>query len=231
VPLDWPAFGNALWAVSDQLEIRPEWQLPVLAMETGGTFDPATVNPYGCVGLNQFCPRTYGAYVQTPVDDYRTWTASAQLAGPVLAYWSKALHYGPIRSSTRLMLAQLGQGLLARAPTLGSVVFAQPSVEYRANAEFDVDQKGSITVQDLARAMGRWARSALVLDALVRAYALRPAEQPRDPVYGDDYEAPSTPIVQPPDRSTGVFAATVVALAIAMAGGYAAYGTRRRAYG
>ena len=53
--LDWPAFGDALWTVSDELGIRPEWQLPVLSLETGGTFDPGAVNTGGCVGLNQFC--------------------------------------------------------------------------------------------------------------------------------------------------------------------------------
>ena len=33
--LDWPAFGDALWKVSDRLGIRPEWQLPVIALESG----------------------------------------------------------------------------------------------------------------------------------------------------------------------------------------------------
>src|SRR5271154_4544373 len=131
--LDWPAFGDALWKVSDQLGIRPEWQLPVLSLKSGGTFDPSICNAGGCCGLNQFCPVSYG-YVPVPMDEYRTWTASQQLAGPILNYWRDAMKYGPIRSSTRLMLAQLGQGLLRTAPSLDSVVFRSPSKEYTSNS-------------------------------------------------------------------------------------------------
>ena len=145
--LDWPAFGDALWRVSDKLGIRPEWQLPVLSLETGGTFDPAIMNPGGCVGINQFCPSAYSRYVNVPVDEYRTWTASRQLSGPVLNYWrDAAAAYGPIRSATKLMISQLGHALLKRATDLNSVVFASPSREYVANSGLDGSKKGYITV-------------------------------------------------------------------------------------
>ena len=222
--LDWPAFGNALWAVSDQLGIRPEWQLPVLSMETGGTFRPSIMNPDGCVGLNQFCPGTYEHYVNVPVSTYQTWLPSQQLAGPILNYWRNALRYGSIRSSTRLMLAQLGQTLLARAPALDSIIFRAPSREYTDNGGFDTGRKGYIAVQDLANAMARQARSPVVLDALARAYALRPSERPRDPVYGDDYVLVSPPIL----RSSGAPVVLMAsALALAAAAGYAASARRK----
>lgn len=229
--LDWPTFGNALWQVSDQLGIRPEWQLPVLGLETGGTFDPAIMNQNGCVGINQFCPQTYPGYVSVPVSQYRTWPASAQLSGPVLAYWRNALKYGPIRSATRLMLSQFGQGLLAAAPALDSVVFQSPSQEYVQNAGLDTAHKGSITVQDIANAMARQASAPAVVDAIARAYAMRPSERPRDPVYGEDF-ATADPFatVTPPTRassSSAVFA-TVGALALTAAAGFAAYQGRQR---
>ena len=217
--LDWPAFGNALWIVSDQLGIRPEWQLPVIYLETGGTFDPSITNPHGCVGLNQLCPATYPGYVSVPVSVYRTWPASAQLAGPVLAYWRDALKYGSIRSSTRLMLAQLGQGLLATAPSLDSVVFRSPTQEYQQNAGFDTAGKGTITVQDLADAMARQVSMPMVQAALAQAYAMRPGERVSDPVYGDDFL-----FVRPPApirRSTGMGGALLAAAAVAAAAGYA----------
>ena len=230
--LDWPTFGNALWQVSDQLGIRPEWQLPVLGLETGGTFDPAIMNQNGCVGINQFCPQTYPGYVSVPVSQYRTWPASAQLSGPVLAYWRNALKYGPIRSATRLMLSQFGQGLLAAAPALDSVVFQSPSQEYVQNAGLDTAHKGSITVQDIANAMSRQAQSPSVVDAISRAYAMRPTEKPRDAVYGYDYMSPSPspfPGVTPPARPIGTspVLVTVGALAMTAAAGFAAYLGRR----
>lgn len=216
--LDWPAFGTALWAISDQLGIRPEWQLPVLSMESG--FDPSIVNADGCVGLNQFCPGTYEHYVSVPVSAYRTWPASAQLGGPISAYWRDALQYGQIRSATRLMLAQLGQSLLPRATTLDTVVFASPSSAYAGNSGLDTDRKGTITVQDLAHAMRAQASSPAVQDAIARAYAMRPGEQPRDPVYGDDYYAvtPVTPPANSPASGSPLLVAAGAIVLTAVAG-------------
>lgn len=172
--LDWPAFGEALWLVNDQLGIRPEWQLPVIYLETARTFDPSIMNPGGCVGISQFCPSTYPRYVHVPVDQYRRWTASAQLSGPVLAYWRDALTHGPIDSAARLMLAQLGHGLLSAAPNMNSVVFAAPSAEYQQNKGFDQANKGYFTVQDLADVLAKQTNAPAVQDALARVYAMRP---------------------------------------------------------
>ena len=184
--LDWPSFGDALWRVSDQLGIRPEWQLPVLYLES--RFNPASTNPDGCVGLNQLCPGTFAKYVSVPTDQYKTWTASEQLSGPIFNYWRDALESGPIRSSTRLMLSQLGQTLLGTKPALDSVVYAAPNAAYRENAHvFDSASKGYYTVQDIAHVMAQQAQTPAVLDALSRVYAMRPGDRPLDPVYGEDY--------------------------------------------
>jgi hypothetical protein len=192
--LDWPAFGDALWSVSDQLGIRPEWQLPVLYLESG--FNPAALNAGGCVGLNQFCPGTYGGYVNVPVDQYRSWAASKQLAGPVLAYWRNAQSQGQIRSSTRLMVAQLGPGLLRSTHNLSDVVFASPSGGYRGNCGvFDPGcAKGHFNVQDIANVMSRISASPAVQNATSVAYAMRPDEQMHDPVYGDDWGGAPGPL-------------------------------------
>jgi hypothetical protein len=229
---DWPDFGYALWQVSDQLGIRPEWQLPVISMETGGSFDPGICNSGGCCGLNQFCPGTYQRYVHVPVADYRTWMASQQLAGPILNFWRDALNQGPIRSSTRLMLAQLGTALLKSAPNLTSVVFADPSAAYKQNQGFDTAGKGYITVQDLADAMARQASTFGVQDALARTYALRPNERPRDPVYGDDWTFASPPqpqpVVRPPTQRPSIVGPLAGAAVLAVAAGYATLHERRR---
>ena len=233
--LDWPAFGDALWKVSDQLGIRPEWQLPVLALESG--FNPAIMNPGGCVGLNQFCPGTYERYVHVPVSEYQTWSASKQLSGPVFEYWRNALKFGQIRSATRLMLSQLGQVLLKTDPALGSVVYQSPSCEYCGNAGLDAGCrrrtsdcthccapkckssfvtgcKGYITVQDLANSMAIQVRTSAVQTALAQAYAMRPGDRPRDPVYGDDYPpgfSRITPPASPPSGAPAVLGAAFLA--------------------
>ena len=219
--------------MSDKLGIRPEWQLPVISLETGGTFDPAIMNPGGCVGINQFCPSTYSRYVNVPVDAYRSWTASKQLAGPVFNYWrDAAAAYGPIRSATKLMLSQLGHVLLKRAQTLDSVVFASPSNEYAANSGLDVAKKGYITVQDLANTLAPRARSKAVREALGRAYAMRPSERPYNPVYGTDFGFAEAgleilrPPIQQPGPSVGKFFAAMSVLALTAGAGYGAYRAR-----
>jgi hypothetical protein len=224
--LDWPTFGDALWRVSDVAGIRPEWQLPVLYLESG--FDPSIVNSIGCTGLNQFCPNAAGQYVYVPVpiDQYRAWSASEQLAGPILAYWRDALRYGSIRSATRLMLAQLGPALLASATSLDSPVYAAPSRAYAANSGFDVDGKGYFTVGDLAAAMARASASSAVRQALANAYSMRPAERSTDPVYGDDWYSPGR--LSAPRRLAGSPVFTVAAaIAMATLAGYAALQRRR----
>jgi len=221
--LDWPFFGDALWKVSDQLGIRPEWQLPVISLETAGTFDPAITNPGGCVGLNQFCPSTYSRYVSVPVAQYRAWPASRQLAGPIFNYWRDATRIAPIHSAVKLLLAQLSQRLLRTAPALDSIVFAAPSTEYSANSGFDTSRKGYITVQDLANALSPRARSVDVRDLIARAYSMRPGERPFDPVYGTDFgDRPPMELILPPapvplPKTGGLFAATGVIAMVAAA--------------
>ena len=226
--LDWPAFGAALWRVSDQTGIRPEWQLPVISLETAKTFDPAIENPGGCVGLNQFCPSAYPHYVGVPVSQYRAWAASKQLGGPILNYWKDAVEaYGPIRSATKLMVAQLGHALLPKAQTLDSVIFASPETAYMANISLDASGKGYITVRDLANALSHHAKTPEVRDAIARAYSMRPRERPYDPVYGVDFggRAPIE-VIQPPTAKRSVVLAALTALGLATAAGIAAHRVR-----
>jgi hypothetical protein len=219
VALDWPAFGAALWRVNDELGIRPEWVLPVISLETAKTFDPAIVNPYGCVGINQFCGSTYSNYVRVPISEYRIWPASAQLAGPVLDYWRDALKSGPIDSSARLMLAQLSQAKLRTVRNLDDIVFAAPSAEYTNNKSFDTSNKGYITLRDLASATNAHFRTPAVQQALAYTYAMRPNESPPDEL---KYE-----LVIPPSTSSRSGPLLVIgALALTVAAGYGAYKTR-----
>jgi len=181
VALDWPAFGDALWKVNNQLGIRPEWVLPVIYLETAKTFDPSIVNRIGCVGLNQFCGTTYAHYVSVPVEQYRTWTASEQLSGPIFEYWKDALRSGPIDSAARLMVAQLSHSALSRATSPSSIIFAAPSAEYEGNkGTFDPGGKGYFTLADVAGVLGYLSRALPVQEAVNTAYNMR--DQVRVPV-------------------------------------------------
>lgn len=232
--LDWPAFGDALWLVSDETGIRPEWQLPVLSLETGGTFDPSIVNSIGCVGINQFCPSSYPRYVHVPVREYRSWSASMQLSGPVLNFWRNAVAaYGPIRSATKLMLAQFGVPTISKPLT--GIVFSAPSREYQANCPtcpcgLDPACKGYITVQDVANTLSRQARTAKVREAIAKAYTMRPEERPFDPVYGLDFGGESPiEIINPPTRAgPGKVLAAMGVITLAGAAGFGAYTVRGR---
>ena len=108
--LDWPTFGDALWRVSDATGIRPEWQLPVLYLESG--FDPSRPNAEGApyYGLAQ----DYGPYLTrngiAPAD-YLAMSAAEQLSrivAPRLAGMVKV--YGPLRSATRVYQANFLPG-------------------------------------------------------------------------------------------------------------------------
>jgi len=226
--LDWPAFGSALWRVSDQTGIRPEWQLPVISLETAKTFDPAIENPGGCVGLNQFCPSAYSNYVSVPTSEYRTWPASRQLSGPILNYWEDAVRaYGPIQSAAKLMVSQLGHAFLPQAQTLDSVILASPNNEYASNVNLDPARKGYVTVRDLANALAHHARTPAVRDAIARAYAMRPGERPYDPAYGLDFGGSAVEVVNPPtEKRGGIILPTLAALGFATAAGITAHHVR-----
>jgi hypothetical protein len=124
------------------------------------------------------------------------------------------------------MLSQLGQGLLKTAPSLDSIVFSSPSIEYQSNSGLDVGHDGSITVDDLANAMKGRARTAAVQDALAKAYAMRPSERPRDAVYGDDYALDYVSVKRPTATPTSG-QVIVVVVALAAAAGYVASERRR----
>jgi len=131
------------------------------------------------------------------------------------------------------MLAQLGHKLLRSAPALDSVVYAAPSREYAGNASvFDPNGKGYFTVGNIAAVMTHKARNLAVCEALAHAYALRPNERPRDPVYGDDFPGLVSGVtcsdfrIEPPAVPRNLAAAVAATAAIALvaaAGVYVAF--------
>jgi hypothetical protein len=198
--LDFPASGSALWDIFDAGGPRPEYLLPVLYFESG--FRPDVQNHAGApyYGLNQVSGTTLQSGGVDP-SDYLTWPASRQLSTFVRSYVLNAVNnYGSLRSATRVEQANFLPATLKTATSLSSVLASQGDAYYSANAGFDKNKTGQITVQDLANAMAKSAASSAVQSAIAQTYALRPTESPHDPVYGDDFGVtswlPSSPAVQ-----------------------------------
>jgi len=189
--LDFPAMGQELWALSDATGLRPEYLLPVLWHESG--FNPAIVNGIGCTGINQLCQNIPAGYASL--------SASQQMAAVVSPMFrGLAARYGALRSGVRVYQANLLPatlpvvktlpGVLARrgvaAPVPGAKSPSQAAV-YTSNSGLDADRSGTITLADLAAVVKADAARGQVKTAIAETYALRPSEQPRDPVYGDDF--------------------------------------------
>ena len=194
----------ALWAIFAKTGIRPEWLLPVLQSESG--LNPGAPNSagYPYYGINQIS----GSYLQkrgiSPAD-YLTWPASQQLLQVVLPYMaSQVAAFGPLRSGTRVYQSNFLPASLKTATELSSVLATRPaggcpagitSNVYCANAVFDWQKKGTITVGDLAHFVSKSVPA--VKGAIAQAYAVAPAGVGgvTDPVYGTDLSS-SSPVWQ-----------------------------------
>jgi len=85
---DW----QALWQTANQLGADPRVLGLILYEESG--MDPGAKNTNGssdpeqwCVGLNQFCPGTYGSWVDVDPLTYLSWSMPEQL-GPIGHFWA-----------------------------------------------------------------------------------------------------------------------------------------------
>lgn len=176
----------ALWALFDAGGPRPEYVLPVLWEESN--FSSTIINNIGCAGLNQACAGLLG---QLGVDaaTYASWPASEQIRRGLTLYM---LAYAPLNSATRVMQANFLPATLSKATSIGDVLTRQGEAFYDANTGLDADHNGAITVGDLAAVMAKATSNPHVQNAIAAAYALRPGESPKDPVYGDDFTHPNT---------------------------------------
>jgi hypothetical protein len=186
--LDQPASSNAAWAIYAATGVRPEWLWPSLWLESN--FSPSIENAYGCVGINQLCPVAYRYLQGVDPSVYRTWLASQQLQHVVLPYLRDVVtNEGPVRSATKMQLAQLSPALLRGPVTLDTVIWTSHNGAYGPNSGLDHGHKGYITVGDLALSMQMTAQNPNVQAAIAAAYAVAPpgVGPQTDPVYGNDF--------------------------------------------
>jgi len=188
--LDFPASGQALWALFDAGGPRPEYVLPVLWAESG--FNPSVQNDAGAAnyGVNQASPALISTYAATDPTTYMSWPASQQIATVVSGMLvSLVKTYGPLRSGVRVEQANFLPATLGTARSLSSILTRFGDAAYAGNHDLDTANKGTITVSDLATFIAKGASGANVQAAIARTYELRPAERPRDPVLGEDFRA------------------------------------------
>lgn len=182
----------ALWTVSDQSGVRPEYLVPVLGYESG--LDPSRPNAAGFpyYGIGQSSSSTLARLGISPAE-FLAMPAAQQIALAVGPYFASVVHtYGPVRSATRAYQANLLPATLATARGLSQIVSVRGSASYNANAQLDPFHRGAITVADLAFIMAREVRAPNVAQAIARAYVLRPTERMQSPVYGQDFFDPLT---------------------------------------
>ena len=179
--LDFPAFADALWSLSDSTGLRPEYVLPVFYRESG--FSTSVTNSIGCVGLNQSCP--FGCGVP---DGYASWSASQQVNGLIAGCFKAIIaKFGPIGSATRAYQANFLPATLGTARSLNSVLATQGGAVYAENSGLDKNKDGVITVQDLADQMSLMLAKPAVQNAIAQTYARRGGSPVSNPVYGSDF--------------------------------------------
>jgi hypothetical protein len=164
----------ALWQIASETGVAPEYLLPVLYHESG--FNPSVANSQGApyYGINQASADLIAQYANTDPDTYMTWPASRQLSTVVRGYIKGLVStYGPIRSATRLEQANFLPATLNSARNLDDVITRSPSAFYTSNSSLDADNKGFISVRDIARAIMKAAQTPAVQNAIATAYAAR----------------------------------------------------------
>lgn len=207
--LDFPATGQALWALYDRGGPRPEYLLPGLYFESG--YDPSIVNSLGYTGINQASTAMLASYGLTSAA-YAAMPASQQISQVVTPeYLGIVARYGPLNSGTRAYQANFLPATLATAKSLSSVLASQGDAVYAANSGLDRNHSGDITVGDMAAAVATMASKPAVQSAITQTYALRPGESPKDPVYGTDFFWSANPwLLAGLVVGTGVVAAALI---------------------
>jgi hypothetical protein len=234
------AFFPALWALAEKTRVRPEVLLAVWWFETGGTLEPSTRNAYGCIGLNQSCPKSIGG-PGFPVDAsvYQAWPASAQLAW-IAPQLEGAIARGggePFRSAARYMQGNMLPASLPIARGVRDAICGRAGPfpgAYEPNAGLDFTGDGRITLEDIGDTFADAirARGANLRAAIARAYAERPADAPWSgplDVFDAVYEPGSTRHLARPARvARGRRSGPIVAFFAFAAGGILLTRLRRR---
>lgn len=153
-----PAFVQKASAIATDLGIQPDDLMKIMHFETGGTFNPATVNKAGsgATGLIQFMPQTAQA-LGTTTEALARMTPEQQLD-----YVHKYLapYKGKLGNLKDAYMAVLNPAAIGQAPD--AVLWKNGTTAYAQNIGLDKEDKGYITVGDATRAVGGAGGAATV---------------------------------------------------------------------
>lgn len=194
------AFVAEAEAVARRLGIEPPHLMAVMDFETGGSFDPATVNPRsGATGLIQFMPAT-AAELGTTTAALRQMTALQQLAFVEEYFAMRIRQRGPLRSLEDVYMAVLYPAAIGKGSE--HRLFSLPSTAYAQNDYLDLDGDGHVTVAEAASHVRRRLRGNPLTDPIVPPIApvLAGAAIDLGSLYGGGLNLPWWTVPGSPDR-------------------------------
>lgn len=157
------AFANRIEQISQQYKFNPNWLMIVMASESG--LDPSAYNnDSSATGLIQFMPSYYQAKWGLSSEQLRSMDATKQLeyVNKYFSEWKNAKYVHP---ADMYLVALAPKILEYDKRNANSVVYSSDSTNhpsiikeitpafsasaYNGNKEFDVDNKGYITIKDV----------------------------------------------------------------------------------
>jgi hypothetical protein len=112
------SYRVGLAEIASNLGIPAQWLADIIDYETIGTHDPGIVNPYGCVGLIQFCPggglsdiaQEWGISVSAATNRLASMSAAEQLNW-VYYYLNRYKDFGPGLNTIEDVYALVNAGI------------------------------------------------------------------------------------------------------------------------
>ncbi len=143
------AFKAKTIAISERLQVSPDFLMSCMAFESAETFSPLIRNAAGsgAVGLIQFMPSTAKA-LKTSSDELRGMSPEQQL-DYVEAYFRP--YAGRLYSIQDIYMTILYPKAIGKGPDY--ILFKSGTVAYSQNKGLDRDQDGSVTVREAAEAV------------------------------------------------------------------------------
>ncbi len=143
------AFKAKAIAISERLQVSPDFLMSCMAFESGETFSPLIRNAAGsgAVGLIQFMPST-ARTLKTSSDELRGMSPEHQL-DYVEAYFKP--YAGHLHSIEDIYMTILYPRAIGKGPDY--VLFKSGTTAYSQNKGLDRDQDGSVTVSEAAAAV------------------------------------------------------------------------------
>lgn len=154
-------FEKKVREISEKLDIKPEWLMAVMYLESKFNANIENYKGSGAIGLIQFMPNTAKDF-KTTTNELKKMTPTRQL-DYVYAYLQNVKQkYGDFDGLTELYLGVLYPKALENKDFCFTL-FAKPTNSYLQNSGLDENKDGIITVKDIDKRMKRMFPEAYIL--------------------------------------------------------------------